>query len=84
MWKAHNFTHLMEQPTIFYPVVIILALAGPTIGDARLAWAYVALRVVHSIWQATINTIPVRASLFFISTFVLIALAVRAVIATLS
>ena len=27
-WKAHNYTHLMEQPTIFYAVVVILALVG--------------------------------------------------------
>ncbi|MES2700248.1 MAG: MAPEG family protein, partial [Pseudomonadota bacterium] len=26
VWKAHNYTHLMEQPTIFYPTVLILAL----------------------------------------------------------
>ena len=27
-WKSHNYTHLMEQPTLFYAVVIILALVG--------------------------------------------------------
>ena len=25
-WKADNYTHLFEQPTIFFPVVIIAAL----------------------------------------------------------
>ena len=83
-WKAHNFSHLMEQPTIFYPAVIILAMMGASVTDIWLAWAYVAIRVVHSIWQATVNRIPVRASLFFISSVVLIALAVRALMATLS
>jgi hypothetical protein len=82
-WKSHNYTHLMEQPTIFYPAVIVLAIMGATATDVWLAWAYVALRVVHSIWQATINRIPVRAALFFTSSFVLIALAVRALLATL-
>jgi hypothetical protein len=83
MWKSHNYTHLMEQPTIFYPAVVILAIVGATALDVWLAWAYVALRVIHSIWQATVNRIPVRASLFFVSSFVLIALAVRALLATL-
>jgi hypothetical protein len=83
MWKAHNYAHLMEQPTIFYPAVIVLAIMGASTTDVWLAWAYVALRVVHSIWQATVNRLPVRASLFLISSLVLIALAVRALIATL-
>jgi hypothetical protein len=83
MWKSHNFTHLMEQPTIFYPAVVILAVLGASAVDIWLAWAYVVLRVVHSLWQALVNRLPVRASLFFVSTLVLIALAVRALMATL-
>ena len=83
MWKSHNYTHLMEQPTIFYPAVIILAIMGATGLDVGLAWAYVAIRIVHSLWQASVNRIPVRAALFFVSSFVLIALAVRALVATL-
>ncbi|MGE3692747.1 MAG: MAPEG family protein [Novosphingobium sp.] len=78
MWKSHNYTHLMEQPTIFYPAVIILAILGATTTDVRLAWAYVAIRVVHSLWQGTVNRVPVRAGLFFVSTIILIVLAVRA------
>jgi hypothetical protein len=27
-WKSHNYAHLMEQPTIFYAAVFILALSG--------------------------------------------------------
>ena len=83
VWPGHNYNHLMEQPTIFYPVVIVLALAGASALDVRLAWVYVALRVVHSLWQGLVNTIPVRASLFFIGSFVLVALAIRAVMATI-
>ena len=83
MWKAHNYTHLMEQPTIFYPVVLILALMGAGVWDLRLAWAYVAIRIIHSLWQALVNTIPLRFTLFLLSSLALIALAVRAVIATL-
>lgn len=83
MWKSHNYTHLMEQPTLFYAVVLILALAGAGSADVALAWGYTGVRVVHSIYQATTNRVPVRLALFGISTLVLIALAVRAVLLTL-
>ena len=82
VWKAHNFTHLMEQPTIFYPTILILALVGATTADVMVAWAYVALRVIHSLWQATVNRIPVRVSLFALSSLCLMWLAVRALLAT--
>ena len=83
-WKSHNYTHLMEQPTIFYAAVVILALAGDGSGlNAGLAWAYVAIRIVHSIWQATVNIISVRITLFTLSTLCLWVLAINAVRATL-
>lgn len=78
-WKAHNYNHLLEQPTLFYAVTIVLALAGA--GDfatRMLAWSYVTLRVVHSVWQATVNRVAGRFVLFVLSTAALIALAVRA------
>ena len=78
MWKSHNYTHLMEQPTIFYPTVVILALMGANPGDVAIAWAYVALRIVHSIWQATVNKLPVRFALFILSTICLLLLAIHA------
>lgn len=83
-WKAHNYSHLMEQPTLFYATVTILAIMGPATLDVLLAWGYVALRIVHSIWQATINRVPVRFTLFLLSTLCLIALALRALGATLT
>ena len=83
-WKSHNYTHLMEQPTIFYAVVAVLALAGAgTWLNLSLAWAYVGIRVIHSIWQATINIIPVRVALFTLSTLCLWVLAINAVRVTL-
>ena len=83
-WKSHNYAHLMEQPTIFYATVAILALAGAGTGiNTMLAWGYVGLRIVHSLWQAMINTIPVRFSLFILSTICLFALAVNALRATI-
>ena len=82
-WPAHNHTHLHEQPTLFYAVAIIIALVGPTGLDIMLAWVYVGLRIIHSLWQIFVNTIPVRFSLFLLSSIALIALAVRALMATL-
>jgi hypothetical protein len=83
-WKSHNYTHLMEQPTIFYATVAIIAIAGASGGiNTSLAWAYAGLRIVHSLWQALVNTIPVRFSLFLLSTGCLLVLAVNAVRATL-
>lgn len=83
-WKSHNYTHLMEQPTIFYAVVAVLALAGAGTGiNVTFAWAYVGIRVIHSIWQATINIIPVRVALFTLSTLCLWVLAINAVRVTL-
>ncbi|MDX1704492.1 MAG: MAPEG family protein [Altererythrobacter ishigakiensis] len=81
-WPAHNHTHLHEQPTLFYAVVIILALVGPSATDVLLAWAYVAIRIVHSLWQILVNKVSLRFALFLLGSLVLIALAVRAVMAT--
>jgi hypothetical protein len=78
-WKADNYNHLMEQPTVFYAVAISLAVLGDTTSiTLGLGWAYVALRVVHSLVQTLINKIEVRFALFALSSLVLIALTIRA------
>ena len=82
-WKAHNYAHLMEQPTIFYATVVIIAMMGAGSLDVLLAWIYVGLRVAHSVWQATVNKVSIRFLLFIGSTVALVILAVRAVMMTL-
>jgi len=83
-WKAHNYNHLHEAPTVFYAIALMLFLLGE--GDDRVAilgWAYVALRILHSLVQATVNKILVRFALFALSSAVLmalIALAARALL----
>ena len=79
-WKAHNYNHLLEQPTLFYAIAIALALLG---GGAFwlnlwLAWAYVALRVVHSLIQATVNIVLWRFLAFSLASFCLLALTLHA------
>ena len=83
-WKADNYNHLMEQPTIFYAAALALALMGQGDGvNLILAWAYVGLRVVHSLWQALTNVIEVRFALFALSTLPLIAMTWNGVVAML-
>lgn len=78
-WKAHNYNHLMEQPTIFYAIVMVLILMRfDHQVNVWLAWAYVGLRVAHSIVQATINIVKYRLALFALATFCLGGLTVHA------
>ncbi|MBI1329984.1 MAG: MAPEG family protein [Alphaproteobacteria bacterium] len=75
---ADNYNHLMEQPTIFYALVFYIFLAGhsdPT--HIWLAWAYVGLRVVHTLVQGTANIVNLRFLVFATSTIVLMVMAVR-------
>lgn len=81
-WPAENYNHLHEQPTIFYAIALTHALIGTGGGiNLTIAWAYVGLRVVHSIVQATVNRVIVRFALFSLSTLCLIALTLHAALA---
>lgn len=80
-WKAHNYNHLMEQPTLFYAIAFVLALTGTGDGlNAIIAWSYVGLRIAHSIVQATINRVIIRFALFMLASLALIMLTVHAAI----
>lgn len=62
---ADNYNHLHEQPVLFYAVCLIIALNGGADGvDIILAWAYVGVRVIHSLMQATVNFVPARFFIF--------------------
>lgn len=78
-WKAHNYNHLMEQPTIFYAIVFALVLMGFDHQiNVWLAWGYVAFRIAHSLVQATVNIVAIRLSLFLLATLCLLSLAIHA------
>ena len=75
---ADNYNHLHEQPTLFYALMFLAALTGG--GDAtalKLAWAYVLLRIAHSLVQATFNRVIVRFGIFSLGTLVLMAFTAR-------
>ena len=79
-WKAHNYMHLTEQPTIFYAIVFALILMGAS-GmpmSIYLAWGYTVLRIGHSLIQATTNVVRYRFSLFLLSSLCLLGLTVQA------
>jgi len=79
---ANNYNHLMEQPTLFYALCFALQLMDQAHEiNIGLAWLYVAIRVVHSILQATVNVIVIRFAIFMIGSLVLMALAVHAAMA---
>lgn len=84
-WKAHNYNHLHEAPTVFYAVALVLALIGEGDGvNLMIAWAYVGLRVVHSIFQSTVNKVAPRFALFALSSVALMALVTHAAMAVFS
>lgn len=82
-WKSHNYAHLMEQPTLFYATVVILGVVGEGHGvNLQLAWAYVVIRIAHSVVQSVWNRVAVRFTLFCAATLALLLLAINAARAT--
>ena len=80
-WKADNYNHLMEQPTLFYAAAITLALIDPANGVAlAAAWIYVLLRMTHSLVQCTFNHIMTRFLLFVASSLALIVMVQQAAV----
>ncbi len=78
-WKAHNYSHLMEQPTLFYAIALTLALMGWGNGiNYWLAWGYVGLRIVHSLVQATVNVVFYQFLIFTLASLCLLGLTVHA------
>lgn len=78
-WVADNYNHLMEQPTIFYAVVLALAVMGEAGSlTVNLAWAYTGLRIAHSLVQILVNRVLVRFALFATASLCLFGLVLAA------
>jgi hypothetical protein len=75
---SNAFHNQLEMPMLFY-VVVLFALVLKAVDEAMvwLAWAYVALRLVHAAIHTTYNKIPHRFVVFALSNFVLIAMWVK-------
>ena len=83
-WVADNYNHLHEGPTVFYAVAIVLALIGQGDGlNATIAWAYVGLRIAHSLVQILSYRVVVRFVLFALSSVALLMLVMHAAMAVL-
>ena len=81
---ADNYNHLLEQPVIFYAIVFYIVLVGHSdMVHVTLAWIYVALRVIHTLIQCTVNQVMMRFSVFALSTLVLMVMAGRELVALL-
>ncbi len=81
-WKAHNYNHLLAEPTLFYAICVVLILSGQGNGlNVTIAWIYVGLRVLHSLIQVTVNRVLFRFAVFVLSSLCIIALAIHAAIA---
>ena len=81
-WIAHNYNHLHEAPTVFYVVALVLAMIGQGDGfNVDIAWAYVGLRIVHSLVQVLSNRVIVRFGIFVLSSIALMMLVAHAAMA---
>ncbi|MBN8648008.1 MAG: MAPEG family protein [Caulobacterales bacterium] len=75
---ADNYNHLLEAPTIFYALALTAQIGG--YADNHLiihAWIYVAIRIAHSLVQATQGKVIIRFSLFILSMIVLAIMAIQ-------
>jgi len=83
-WIAHNYNHLLEQPTIFYAVSLALALMNLGGGITHwLAWGYVGFRVLHSLIQCTVNVVAYRFACWILASLCLLGLTIAAGLAIL-
>lgn len=70
-----NYMNLLELPTLFFPICLMFFVTGRvTAAVLWLAWAFVILRVLHSLVHLTYNNVLHRLSVFAVSNFALAAL----------
>ena len=78
---ANNYNHLFEQPTLFYAVVLMIAVLDQADSlFVSCAWVFTLLRIAHSCVQATVDVVMVRFLLFLLSWLALSIMIVRALV----
>lgn len=70
-----NYMNLLELPMLFYVVCIVLYVtAGASTAAIALAWAFVVLRVAHSVIHLTYNRVVHRLAAFTAANITLVLL----------
>ena len=78
---TENYNHVFEQPTLFFATCAYIYMAAQTDAlNVSLAWAYVGLRMLHTITQVTVNNVTLRVSFFATSSACLVAMITREVL----
>lgn len=76
-----NFMNLLEVPVLFYVVSLTFYVTQQVTALAvGLAWAFVALRVVHSLVHMSYNNVLHRLGVFALANFALLGLFVHLLI----
>lgn len=72
---SNNVQNQFESPVLFYALCFMLwAQNAVGLASISLAWAYVALRIVHIFVHTGSNHIPVRKNVFILSVLMLMGL----------
>ena len=73
---ADNYNHLFEQPVAFYALTLCIAVINNFDSFVvQLAWAFVVLRIMHSLVQLTFNLVLLRFFIFVMGWLVLALMA---------
>ena len=73
-----NYMNLLELPVLFYVACLTLYVTGKVeTSTVVLAWAFVALRIAHSVVHLGYNNVIHRMRVFAVGVAVLVALWVR-------
>ena len=73
---ADNYNHLFEQPVAFYALTLCIAVINDFDSFmVQLAWAFVVLRIMHSLVQLTFNLVLLRFFIFVMGWLVLALMA---------
>ena len=77
---TENYNHIFEQPTLFFATCSYIYMTSQTDSlNVAFAWAYVSLRMLHTITQITVNNVTLRVAFFATSSVCLIAMITREV-----
>lgn len=73
-----NYMNLLELPVLFYVLALTLFVTGRVDGTyVAMAWAFVALRVVHTLVHIAYNNVFHRLTIFALANVVLLVMWLR-------